>query len=83
MSCVGRTLEHFFSHMSPNNTGSYEEEFPFLSRRMHERYYTRRCYDGDTPEVEAPFVFNDYTDEGYVVGCACVGSLFLFLNKYI
>jgi hypothetical protein len=40
-------LEHFFSHLSRNTTGEYEREFPFLSRRMHERYYARSNYDGD------------------------------------
>ena len=47
-------LNHLFGHMQRNTTGLYAELFPWVSRRMHEHYFTR-CTD-------APIVFNDLRD---------------------
>jgi hypothetical protein len=35
-----RTLDFFFSHMQRNETGLYANDFPFISFRMHEHYFT-------------------------------------------
>lgn len=45
-----RFLEYFFTHIQPNPTGLYADEYPFLSRRAHEAYFVS-CSD-------APLVFN-------------------------
>ena len=49
-----RILDFFFGHMQANRTGLYGDEYPFISFRMHEHYFTR-C-------ATAPIVFNDLRD---------------------
>jgi hypothetical protein len=49
-----RILDVFFSHMQANRTGLYAAEYPYISFRMHEHYFTS-CAD-------APVVFNDLRD---------------------
>jgi len=46
-----RTLDFFFSHMQPNESGLHEQLFPFISHRGHEHYFTS-C-------DAAPVVFNE------------------------
>ena len=49
-----RVLDFFFGHVQRNETGLHGAEYPFVSFRMHEHYFTR-CAD-------APVVFNDLRD---------------------
>jgi hypothetical protein len=36
-----RILDFFFGHMQRNDTPTYQEQYPFISYRMHEHYFTR------------------------------------------
>lgn len=49
-----RILDFFFGHMQRNATGLHAADYPFVSFRMHEHYFTS-C-------AEAPVVFNDMRD---------------------
>jgi len=49
-----RTLDFFFGHMQRNRTGLHEAQYPYVSFRAHEHYFTS-C-------EETPIVFNDLRD---------------------
>eukprot|EP00658_Telonema_sp_P-2_P065920 TRINITY_DN55055_c0_g1_i2.p1 TRINITY_DN55055_c0_g1~~TRINITY_DN55055_c0_g1_i2.p1 ORF type:complete len:177 (+),score=24.55 TRINITY_DN55055_c0_g1_i2:277-807(+) len=49
-----RQVDYFFAHLQANDTGLYEPEYPFMSTRMHEKYFVK-C-------SACPVVFNDLRD---------------------
>ncbi|CAE8681232.1 unnamed protein product, partial [Polarella glacialis] len=58
-----KVLDDFFGHLQRNDSGVFQEAFPFVSLRTHEHYFLRWAAGGPSREsVEAPIVFNDLRD---------------------
>ena len=47
-----RILHHFFGHVQRNRTGEFEEAWPWVSYRLHERYYLRSAPSGSAGDPE-------------------------------
>jgi hypothetical protein len=62
-----RIIDHFFGHVQRNQTGEFEDGWPWVSYRMHERYYLRCALSEDNEgDIGAPVVFNDL-QEGHLI----------------
>eukprot|EP00434_Breviolum_minutum_P031958 symbB.v1.2.028262.t1/scaffold2939.1/size66832/1 len=62
-----KVVNDFFLHLQRNRTGDFENQFPFVSLKTHEKYYV--CWANTNcirAAQEAPIVFNDFR-EGHLV----------------